>query len=105
VTDGFTTPIADRIFNTTGEPMHNENTRNPLEAEFDAIVNSHRGRITKRELVPRLSKILKRVDDALLLRRVENAKSGRDAAEDDLLAALEIAVLELLRLGAMTTPR
>jgi hypothetical protein len=70
-----------------------------------AIVNSHRGGITKSELVSRLSKILKRVDDALILRRAENAKSGRDAAEDDLLAALDIAVLELLRLGAMTTPR
>ena len=78
-----------------------ENTRYPLRDKLDAIANAPRGRLTKNEVIPRLSKILERVNDAMFLRQVENAKLGRDEAEDDLFAALDIAETELLRLGAL----
>lgn len=77
-----------------------EKKKHPFEAEMDAISQRPKG---KNELIARLSKILNRVDDATFFRRQENAVVGRDASEDNLLAALDIAKLELLRLGATTT--
>jgi hypothetical protein len=81
--------------------MHNEDTRDPLRNKLDLIANAPKGRLTKNDVVRRLSKILERVNDAMFLRQVENARAGRDEAEDDLFAALDMAETELFHLGAL----
>jgi hypothetical protein len=73
-----------------------------MKAKLHAIANpTLTGRITRRDLTPKLSQILGRVSDALYIRQQENAKVGRNDAEDALLEALDLAETRLLQLGAL----
>jgi hypothetical protein len=79
-----------------------DNTKSRLVRQFEAI---GRGPLAKAEILREASKILARVSKLIILRRIENLKSGRpeEDPEDDLLDGLLLVETRLLEIGAMVT--
>jgi hypothetical protein len=77
-----------------------DNKKDHLTAKLEAIGRARNPR-NKRELYAELAKVLNRVEDALFLRQIENARNGRDEDNDDIFAALDMAETMLLQLGVL----